>query len=77
MSLEEVVCLIAEITNRKPTVYGNWFKLHCPAHEDKKPSLGVKEINNGRILIRCFAGCDFYDICRAIGIHSSVLAPKR
>ncbi len=30
--------------------------VHCPAHEDKKPSLSVSE-STGKILIKCHAGC--------------------
>ena len=28
----------------------------CPAHDDRNPSLSVSEIN-GKILVKCFAGC--------------------
>ena len=30
--------------------------VHCPAHEDKRPSLSVSE-SNGKILVKCHAGC--------------------
>lgn len=35
-----------------------WLVL-CPLHGDKKPSLSVKDGDDGRILLKCFAGCEF------------------
>ena len=32
------------------------FSACCPAHDDHNPSLSVTDIN-GKILVRCFAGC--------------------
>lgn len=48
-----------------------WLAL-CPAHEDKKPSLSVKEEGN-RLLLHCFAGCTFEQILGALNLdhHSN------
>jgi hypothetical protein len=40
----------------------------CPAHEDRHPSLSVRE-NNGRILVHCFAGCSVDAIVAALGLE--------
>ncbi len=32
------------------------FSACCPAHDDRNPSLSVSE-SNGKILVKCFAGC--------------------
>jgi hypothetical protein len=39
----------------------------CPAHEDKNPSLTIRETGE-KILVYCWAGCSVSDICSAIGI---------
>ena len=40
----------------------------CPGHHDIKPSLSVKEVN-GKILVKCFAGCELNDILRPLGLE--------
>ena len=38
---------------------------HCPGHDDRHPSLSVKE-DNGKLLIHCFAGCDQRQVITAL-----------
>jgi hypothetical protein len=40
----------------------------CPAHDDGHASLSVGEGNDGRALLRCFAGCDIEAISAALGL---------
>jgi hypothetical protein len=42
----------------------------CPAHEDRSPSLSVKEGQMG-VMLRCFAGCSFSAIVEAMGLKQS------
>lgn len=49
----------------------------CPAHQDKKPSLSIREIDDGKLLIHCFAGCSIGDIVAAIGLKVSDLFPRQ
>ena len=44
-----------------------WVAL-CPAHEDRNPSLSIHE-REGKILLRCHAGCTVEAICVAAGIE--------
>lgn len=44
----------------------------CPAHEDRNPSLSIRE-GDGKILLHCFASCTVESICAAIGIRVSDL----
>ncbi len=30
----------------------------CPSHDDRNPSLSLKDTNNGRVLVHCHAGCE-------------------
>ena len=49
----------------------------CPAHGDKGPSLSVREGDDGRVLLNCFAGCTFPDIAKALGLEARQLFPPR
>jgi len=39
-----------------------WFLCKCPIHEDNKPSLSIKDGDNGSVIFNCFAGCESKDI---------------
>ena len=47
----------------------------CPAHNDHKPSLSIKEADDGCVLLNCFAGCRTEEICSALGVEMSELFP--
>jgi hypothetical protein len=53
--------------------YRDAWMARCPAHEDRVPSLGIREGRNGRVLLHCFAGCTVEAICAAIGIRVTEL----
>ena len=53
---------------------GSWTAC-CPAHEDKGPSLAVRENEDGRILLHCFAGCETANVLDAIGMDMTDLFP--
>jgi hypothetical protein len=46
------------------------LKGHCPGpmhrRGDVNPSLNVKISDRGRLLLHCFAGCDYVDIVAAL-----------
>lgn len=48
------------------------WSARCPAHEDKNPSLSVRE-EEDKILLHCFAGCTVEAICHALGVQLSEL----
>ena len=52
--------------------HGQWTA-RCPAHDDRKNSLSVSEGNNGRVLLRCHAGCDVDRITAALGLTTKDL----
>jgi len=47
---------------------GEGWKALCPFHDDDKPSLSIKEGNDGRVLLHCFTGCSFTQILSALGL---------
>jgi hypothetical protein len=42
----------------------------CPAHNDRSPSLSIREGDGGRVLLRCFAGCSIDSILAAMNLHT-------
>lgn len=49
----------------------------CPRHKDRHPSLSVGKGDDGRVLLHCHAGCDFFDIVRALGLEAKGLFPPK
>ena len=49
----------------------------CPSHRDEHPSLSIKEVDGGTILINCFAGCSAYEIVSSLGMRLGDLFPPR
>ncbi|MBK8008614.1 MAG: virulence-associated protein E [Rhizobiales bacterium] len=58
----------------------------CPAHDDRKPSLSISTGKEGKVLVRCHAGCEQRDVIAALadqglwkvaGEPSGQVAPKR
>ena len=49
---------------------GEGWKAKCPVHDDRDPSLSIREGSDGRALIKCHAGCQTNDILAAIGLTS-------
>ena len=46
----------------------NWIA-RCPAHDDRNPSLSVGVGAEGRVLLKCHAGCSTLDIVSALGLQ--------
>ncbi len=60
----------------RPTGHSEWVAC-CPAHEDRSPSLAVKDAGDGRILLHCFAGCPTVMILHAMGLTFADVMPER
>jgi len=67
MNLEAI---LARLRGVRPN--GNGYIAHCPAHEDRKPSLSIRE-EGGKLLLHCHAGCSTEQVCSALGIELSDL----
>ncbi|MGH8580891.1 MAG: hypothetical protein ACREVK_12505 [Gammaproteobacteria bacterium] len=49
----------------------------CPSHEDREPSLSIRECTDGTVLIKCFAGCGAADVVEAVGLQLHDLFPPK
>ena len=54
---------------------GSGWTGRCPAHDDTRNSLGIAEGEDGRILIKCYAGCDMKKILAALELEDKALFP--
>ncbi len=67
---------LAAVPDGGRKVGGQW-RFRCPVHLDKRPSLFVREAPDGRLLVRCWAGCRTADVLDAIGLDYADLFPER
>ncbi len=68
--------LLSRLDGVKETGRGKYVA-RCPAHEDRSPSLAIKDGDDGRVLIHCFAGCETEDVLSALGMTFSDVMPER
>jgi hypothetical protein len=47
----------------------------CPAHDDRNPSLSIARGRDGKVLLKCFAGCRPESIVKALGLTMADLFP--
>jgi hypothetical protein len=73
MSAQDLLLRLAKVKQTGPE---NWMAC-CPAHEDKSPSLTVRECSDGRVLLHCFAGCGVGDILGAVGLSFDAIFPPK
>ena len=67
---------LSRLEKVRPSAKGEWVAC-CPAHADRSPSLAVKQADDGRILVHCFAGCSFAEVVEAAGVKVEDLFPER
>jgi hypothetical protein len=68
--------LLARLEGVKSTGPGRWIA-KCPGHSDRSPSLSVRELADGRVLLHDFAGCPPGDVLAAVGMTINDLFPER
>jgi hypothetical protein len=49
----------------------------CPAHDDRRPSLSIRDLGDGRVLLHCFAECAVADVLKACGLGFDAILPSR
>lgn len=68
--------ILDRLAGVRQTSPGRWIA-KCPAHEDKSPSLSIRELETGRILLYCFTGCGAGDVVESLGLTLADLFEKR
>ena len=62
----------ASLCRKSRRITDDHYSACCPAHDDNSPSLDIKDGDN-KLLLHCYAGCDFASICEAVGVKQSDL----
>lgn len=52
------------------------YAARCPAHDDRSPSLGIRETEDGVVVMHCFSGCETSDVLASIGLSFPDLYPN-
>jgi len=71
--IDAILARLEKVHQRQP---GQW-SARCPAHDDKGPSLSVRELPDGNVLLYCFAGCGAGAVVAALGMELTDLFPPR
>lgn len=66
--------LLDRLTGIRQTGPDRWLA-HCPAHDDRSPSLNLREIEDGTVLVKCWAGCGADAIVKSVGLSLRDLFP--
>ena len=66
---------------------GQAWAARCPAHDDRRPSLSIRDAADGKLLVHCFAGCTQAQVISALqdrGLwptnhrhHDKTIRPKK
>ena len=67
--------LIDRLECARRTGPGQWVA-NCPAHDDRRPSLAIRELDDGRVLLHCFGGCAVADVLHSLGLDFAALFPS-
>lgn len=68
--------LLDRLDGVRQTGPGRWLA-RCPAHEDRSPSLSIRELDDGRVLVHDFGGCDTQAVLDSLGLEMQTLFPER
>ena len=72
--LKKTFDALVESTDAKQINSGD-FKGTCPSHDDRTASLSLK-LTDDKIILNCYAGCDFNTIVRGFNIDTKALFAK-
>lgn len=68
MSMEPVDLVLSRLERPREIAQGRW-RARCPGHDGRNPgALSITRGDDGRVLLRCWAGCDVERVAGAIGL---------
>ena len=68
--------LLQHLNKVKRTGPDRWIA-SCPTRHDKNPSMTIRELPDGRVLVHDFGGDSVHEILAAVGLELSDLFPPR
>jgi DNA primase (bacterial type) len=66
--------VLQSLDSVKKTAPDRWMA-KCPAHNDRRPSLSIRETEDGKVLLKCWSGCGAAEIVNALGLSLADLFP--
>lgn len=73
MSVETILARLEKVRKTGP----NTWRSRCPGHGSKGLTLAIRSEADGRVLFKCFAGCDFDTVLGAIGVSPDECFPPK
>jgi hypothetical protein len=74
MNLNKGLMFVDQLDKVRSTGKNQWMAC-CPSHEDLSPSLSIKQLDDGRVLLHCFGGCAVEDVVASVGLRMTDLFP--
>lgn len=68
--------LLSRLDRVKPNGAGKWIA-SCPTREDRSPSLAIRELDDGTVLLHDFGGESVESVLGAVGLSFSDLYPPK
>ena len=73
--MQPIDLILSKLPDAKPS--GNGWLARCPSHRDQRPSLSASVGDDGRVLLRCHAGCTTEQVVAALGLELRDLFPPK
>ena len=70
MTVDEILGRLEKVKRHTSETSGVYWMARCTAHDDHNPSLSISEGADGRILLKCHAGCATESVLAALGLQA-------
>lgn len=69
MSIQNILARLDKVRSTGQDKY----RACCPSHQSQGQTLALRELDDGRVLLHCFAGCSPVEVMESIGMSISDL----